>query len=214
MFLVDSDELPADLLANSSVRDLAPRELLYRRGEPATSVYAVLRGRVQLLSCTTEGKQVPLYVARPGECVSEAALFAEVYCSDVVAEVQSRVRAFPKLVLQQTLRESPKLAAEFMALQTERFNWIRTSLELRALRSARERILQYMRTASASNSNTVRMDRPLKRIAEDLSLSHETFYRTLTQLVDEGVVCRTKASLSLRKVTKCTEREAIRSFDD
>jgi CRP-like cAMP-binding protein len=204
MFLVHSDELPPDLVATASLRDLAPGELLYRRGDPAQAVYAVLHGLMQLFSCTTEGKQVPLYVARSGECVSEAALFGEVYCSDAMAEVQSRVRAFPKKALQNTLREHPKLAAEFMALQAERFNWIRSSLELRALRSARERILQYLRISSSAGPQAVRVDRPLKRIAEDLSLSPETFYRTLTQLVDEGLVRRTKGTLSLQKRVICS----------
>jgi CRP-like cAMP-binding protein len=116
-----------------------------------------------------------------------------------MAEVQSRVRAFPKKALQNTLRERPKLAAEFMALQAERFDWIRSSLELRALRSARERILQYLRMSCSAGPQAVRIDRPLKRIAEDLSLSHETFYRTLAQLVDEGLVRRTKETLGLQK---------------
>ena len=197
MFLVHPDRLPADLLATSSLRDLAPGEILYHRGDPAGAVYAVLQGRVQLFFYTTEGKQVPLYVARSGECISEAALFADVYCSDVMAEVQSRVLGFPKGALQNALRERPHLAAEFMALQAQRFNRMRINLELRALRSARERILQHLGMSSFDGLRAIYMDRPLKRIAEDLGLSHETFYRTLTQLIREGLVLRTKRTLSL-----------------
>jgi len=197
MFLVHPDRLPTDLLTTSSLRDLAPGEILYYGGDPAGAVYVVLQGRVQLFFYTTEGKQVPLYVARSGECVSEAALFADVYCSDVMAEVQSRVRGFPKEALQNTLRECPHLAAEFMALQAQRFNRMRINLELRALRSARERILQYLQMSSLDGLRAIYIDRPLKHIAEDLGLSHETFYRTLTQLIGEGLVLRTKRTLSL-----------------
>ncbi len=197
MFLACADWLPADLLRASSVRDLAPQNTLYHQGDRAQAVYVVLHGRLQLFSCTAEGKKVALYVVRCGECVSEAALFAELYCSDVVAEVRSRVRAFPKEALQKTLCAHPKLAKEFMALQAQQFNRIRLTLELRALRSARERILQYLRMLSPPGSRAVRLDRPLKSMAEDLNLSHETFYRTLAQLIEEGSILRTKSSLSL-----------------
>jgi DNA-binding Lrp family transcriptional regulator len=41
------------------------------------------------------------------------------------------------------------------------------------------------------------LDRPLRYMAEDLGLSHETFYRILRRLVDEGVVIRTARTLQL-----------------
>jgi len=200
LFLAHLKRLPEGLVATSSVRDLAPNEFLYHRGDPATAVHVVINGRVRLLCVSSEGKQVPLYVARSGECVSEHCLFAETYCSDVIAEVRSQVRAFPQDALRSTLLEYPKLIAEFMSLQTQRFNRIRLSLELRSLRSARERIRQYLGLASSS-SGTVRLDRPLKYIAEDLGLAYETFYRTLGQLVDEGVVIRTARTLHLSEKT-------------
>jgi len=209
MFLSRPAELPPELLAASTSRDLDPGSVLYRRGDRASSVYVVFYGRLKLVSCTTEGKPVPLYVVRSGECVSEAALFADVYCSDVIAEVHSRVRAFPKECLQSALRDRPLLAAEFMALQTRRFNRLRIILEIRVLRSARERVLQYLRMADSSGLQTTRMDRPLKFLAEDLGLTHESFYRTLTQLIDEGLVVRTKGTLRLqeRAVSQPAEAE-------
>jgi CRP/FNR family transcriptional regulator, dissimilatory nitrate respiration regulator len=195
MFLAEPERLPEGLVATSSVRDLAPHEFLYHRGDPATAVHVVINGRVRSLCVSSEGKQLPLYVVRSGECVSEHCLFAETYCSDVIAEVHSQVRAFPQDALRRTLLEYPKLSVEFMSLQTQRFNRIRLSLELRSLRSARARITQYL--LASSLSGTVRLDRPLRYMAEDLGLSHETFYRILRRLVDEGVVIRTARTLQL-----------------
>ena len=201
MFLARPNQLPQNLLAASSLRELPSGGILYRRGDSAQAVYVVLNGRLQLHSCTSEGKLVPLYVVRPGECVSEAALFADVYCSDVVAEVPSRLRAFPKEALKNALRKFPELAEEYMSLQAERFNKIRIRLEIRALRSARERVLQYLRLSSSPGVEAIHMDRPLKCLAEEINLSPESFYRTLTQLIGEGWVIRTKGILSLRERT-------------
>lgn len=199
MFLAQLKRLPESLVATLSLRDLAPQEFLYRQGDPARAVHVVITGRVRSVCVTSEGKKLPLYVARAGECVSEHCLFAETYCSDAVAEVRSQVRAFPQDALRRTLGQRPELAAEFMTLQTQRFNRIRLSLELRSLRSARERIAQYLCLASSS-SGTVRLDRPLKYIAEDLGLSHETFYRILAGLVGEGRVIRTRSTLQLLEI--------------
>lgn len=197
MFLFRNGDLPEDLKAATRSHDLARGETLYRQGEPAQAVFAVEYGRLQLCTSTSDGKQVPLYTVRSGECVAEAALFAQNYCSDVVAEVRSRVRSFPVKTLQDTLRKRPDLAAEFMALQAQRCNTLRISLELRSLRSARCRILQYLQIAASAGSTTITLDRTLKNLADDLGLTHETFYRTLSQLIAEGLVKRTRNTIGL-----------------
>lgn len=194
-FLLCPDRLPADLRAAVSYRDLAAGQMLYYRGDPANAIFAVERGRLRLFSYTSEGKQVPLYVVSPGECVSEAALFADAYCGDVVAEMPSRVAAFPKKPLLMAFQRDPAFAAEFMQKLTRRFNLLRVRLELRSLESARERILQYLLVTAPPGQTSVTLDRPLKSIADDLGLSHESFYRTLTALIKEGLITRTKAAI-------------------
>lgn len=163
------------------------------------SMFALEYGRLQSCITTTDGKQVPLYTVRPGECVQEEALFQNHHCSDVVAEIRSRVRSFPIIAVKEALRQRPDLAAEFMALQGMRFSTLRVSLELRSLRSARSRIMQFIGTSAPTGSNTVTLDRTLKNIAYDLGLTQEVFYRTLAQLIEEGLVRRTKHSIALGK---------------
>jgi CRP-like cAMP-binding protein len=192
MFLLRLDRLPSELRALVRHRELIAGETLYHRGDPAVAIFAVERGRVQLLSHTSEGRPVPLYVVRPGECVSEAALFAESYCGDVVAEVASRVAVFPKQSLLSAFHNHPSIADEFMALLTKRFNMLRIRLELRNLHSARERILQYLVVTAAPGQARMALDRPLKSIADDLGLTHECFYRTLAQLTQDGIIRRRK----------------------
>jgi len=197
MFLFRTGDLPEQLTAEVRSHDLDRGDTLYRQGEPVEAVFAVEYGRLQLCTSTSEGRQVPLYTVRTGECVAEAALFAQNYCSDVVAEIRSRVRSFPINTLRDTLRKRPDLAAEFMALQATRCNTLRISLELRSLRSARSRILRFIEISAPQGSDTVTLDRSLKNVADDLGLTHEVFYRTLKGLIEEGVVKRTKNTLEL-----------------
>jgi CRP/FNR family transcriptional regulator, dissimilatory nitrate respiration regulator len=165
------------------------------------SVFALEYGRLQSWVATTDGKQVPLYTVRSGECVLEEALFQDFHFSAVVAEIRSRVRSFPISAVKAALRQRPDLAAEFMALQGKRFSALSLSLELRSLRSARSRIMQFIRASAPAGSNGFRLDRTLKNIADDLGLTHEVFYRTLAKLIKEGRVRRTKNSIALNEAS-------------
>lgn len=198
MFLLRPERLPSELKAMVTHRQLTAGQLLYHRGDRASAVFAVERGRLQLFSYTTEGKPVPLYVIRGGECVSEASLFAETYCGDVVAEVASSVAVFPKAALLSAFHSDPEMSNEFTTLLTKRFNMLRIRLELRNLQSARERILQYLMVTAAPGQTSVDLDRPLKSIADDLGLTHECFYRIFAQLVKEGSVVRRRGSIAFR----------------
>jgi CRP-like cAMP-binding protein len=195
MFLLSPEKLPAELLALVKHRNLTEGERLYHRGDRALAVFAVEKGRLHLLSQSSDGRPVTIYVARAGECVSEAALFSERYCSDVVAEMASRVAVFPKMSLLEVLRKRPELSEEFMAMLAKRFNEVRVRLELRNLQSARERVVQYLTLAVTPGNDEVVLDRPLKYIAEDLGLAPESFYRTLAQLVRDGFITRKGRSI-------------------
>ena len=170
MFLFRTGDLPEQLTAETSSRDVARGETLCRQGETVKAVFAVEYGSLQLCTSTSDGRQVPLYTVQSGECVAEAALFADNYCSDVVAEIRSRVRCFPIKALRDTLSARPDLAAEFMALQAARCNTLRIKLELRSLRSARSRILRFIEISASPGSKTVTLDRTLKNIADDLGI--------------------------------------------
>ena len=186
-----------DLLAATVCRRVEKGGYLYRRGDPAVHVFMVERGRMCLYSTTSEGSTVPFYVVHPGEWVSEAALFADAYCGDVRAEVPSHVRVFPKATLLSAIREDPDLAHQFMAAQARRGQALRIRLELRQVRSARERVLQYVRAMATPDGDSFSLERPLKSLADDLGLCPESLYRTVAQLVKDGAIRREKRAIYL-----------------
>ena len=193
--LLHFENFPPEVRSLVRYRCLNQGERLYSQGDAAESVFCVLSGFLGLLNHTPEGNIVPLYVIGPGEYVSEAALFADRYCSDVVAETPSRVSIYPKEAVLAALDKDPALAREFMVLQSRRFNLLRARLELRSIRSARERVIRYLEIAKLPGSSATLTDRPLKSIAKDIGLTHETLYRTLARLRREGVIPRNGKAL-------------------
>jgi len=139
---VASDPLPASLEARSTIRSLAPGELLFRQGDPAAAIYKVESGRLRLIRRTVDDHLVILHTARRGEFFAEASLFADAYHCDAVAAVQSSVRVYQKEFVIKALRTDPALAEAFMARLANQLQELRARMELRNFRSARERVLR------------------------------------------------------------------------
>src|ERR1700751_3318545 len=134
------DSLPASLESGSAVRVLAPGELLFRQGDPAAAIYKVESGRLRLIRRTVDDHLVILHTARRGDFFAEASLFAEAYHCDAVAAEQSGVRVYPKPIVMDALRTDPSLAEAFMARLAHQLQELRALMELRNIRSARERV--------------------------------------------------------------------------
>lgn len=181
------------------LRQFAAGDVLFRQGDAATAIYAVKSGRVRLLRRTVDDHLVVLHTARNGESFAEAALFSEVYHCDAVAAVPSRIWRYPKDQLLAALRANPSLWEAFVARLARQVQGLRSRLELRNIRSARERVFQYLLLAAGPDGRTVALDGQLQDIAADLGLTREAFYRTVASLEAKGVIARTEQAIVLRK---------------
>jgi len=118
---------------------LAPSDLLFRQGNPAAAIYKVESGRLRLIRRTVDDHLVILHMARRGELFAEASLFADAYHCDAVAAALSSVRVYPRAIVMDALRTDPALAEAFMARLARQLQELRARMELRNIRSARER---------------------------------------------------------------------------
>ena len=144
------DALPPSLEAGSIVRVLSPGELLFRQGDRAAAIYKVESGRLRLIRRTVDDHLVILHMARRGELFAEASLFADAYHCDAVAAALSSVRVYPRAIVMDALRTDPALA-EAMARLARQLQELRARMELRNIRSARER--QIMRVHGSHRSS-------------------------------------------------------------
>jgi CRP-like cAMP-binding protein len=176
------------------------------QGDGATAIYAVESGRVRLVRRTVDDHLVVLHTAQAGDVFAEAALFSRAYHCDAIAAVPSRVWRYPKGQLLPALRANPDLSEAFMARLARQVQGLRSRLELRNIRSARERVFQYLLLAAGSDGRTVTLDGPLQDMAADLGLTREALYRTLAALEADGVISRREQAIVVRKAL---ERHAV-----
>lgn len=71
-------------------------------------------------------------------------------------------------------------------------------MELRNIRSARERVLQYLRLRVHGRS--IAVEGQLQEIAAEIGITREALYRTLAALEAEGCLTRTQTTILLKKI--------------
>jgi CRP-like cAMP-binding protein len=194
-----ADPLPSSLEAGGIVRVLAPGELLFRQGDAAVAIYRVESGRLRLIRRTVDDHLVILHTAQCGELFAEASLFADEYHCDAVAAAQSSVRVYPKEIVMGALRTEPAFAEAFMAQLAHQLQELRARMELRNVRSARDRVLQYLRLRAGIDGRSIAMEGHLQDIAAEIGMTREALYRALAALETEGHLSRTETAILLKK---------------
>jgi CRP-like cAMP-binding protein len=178
-------------------RTLAGAETLFREGDQTFAIFSVRRGRVRLVRHLADGSPVLLYIAHDGDTFSEAALFSPIYHCNAIADVDSEIEIHPKDILSRSLAEDPQAARTFMAHLARQVMDLRSRLEIRNIRSAKERVIQFLLLEGNEMDRKVTFARPLKDIAGDIGLTHEAFYRTLAKLESSGKIARNGRTITL-----------------
>lgn len=132
---------------------------VFSQGDPASAVYVVEEGRVRLFRILEDGAALILYVAGAGETFAEASLSATHYHCDAIAEINSVVLALPKVDLLTLMTTNPARGITFVLALASQVRDLRTKLELRNIRSAKERVLAWLRLRTADNSPPASLNR-------------------------------------------------------
>ncbi|SMH61561.1 Crp/Fnr family transcriptional regulator [Azospirillum agricola] len=180
------------------LRNLKAGEALFRQGDAAVAVCRVDRGRVRLVRHLEDGASVALHVANAGETFAEAALWADVYHCDCVAEAAlTTVTMVPKAALLDALEGDADASLALARGLAAQVRELRARLEIRNIRSAPERIMAWLRMQASGDPPAVRLERPWTEIATEVGLTHEALYRSLAVLAHTGRIARGNRTVTL-----------------
>lgn len=179
-------------------RKLAAGEKLFLLGDRTAGFYEVVEGRVRLTRVDAGGREATLHVASAGDLIAEASLFSPVYHCDAVAITDAVVRLYPKAATLAEFRRDPDAAKAFMEMLAHQVMTLRTQLERRNIRSARDRVRHFLSANAGADGRTIALRGTLKDLASELGLTHEAFYRALARMVADGEIERTEKTIRLR----------------
>ena len=171
-------------------------QILFGQGDPTRGMFILSTGRARLVRHAADGAPVILHLVTPQESFAEPSLFAEVYHCDCQISAKSRIMHLPKADMRRLLAEDAQIADAFMARLASQVRHLRTGLELRNIRRAEERLLAALRLHAGPDGKIV-LPETFKALAAQLGMAHETLYRALAKLQQDGHIHRKAGAIGL-----------------
>lgn len=160
-------------------------EMLFRVGKPVRSLFCVATGEVQLVRHDLRGTKIVLQRSRGG-FIAEASLGSKAYHCDGVVSETGMLLCFPLAAFRAALEEDAPFRNVWMGLLAREVRKLRAQCERLSLNGAAERIIHYIESEGIHDAITLNQSR--KAWASELGLSHETLYRTLKRLGNQGLL--------------------------
>jgi CRP-like cAMP-binding protein len=197
MIMVVNDWLHRVVRSAAVEHKLAAGEALFRSGDRTIGLYEVLKGKVQLTRIDASGRESVLYIAGVGDILAEASLFSPTYHCDAIATADAVVRLYPKAAILREIQHDPMAAQSFMAILADQIMKLRTKLQQRDIRSARDRVRHYLALNVCADGHTVELPGTAKDFAAELGLTHEALYRALADMAADGEIERLKGRIRI-----------------
>lgn len=171
--------------------------MLFRRGDPTRHMFGILEGQACLRRTTFEGAELIIHRAHEGDLFAEAALFSDAYHCDGQALAGSRVAMLSKPAVLNLMQDDGAFAEAFCQRLAGQVQRLRSNIELRAIRSADERIIAALSLRVGTGETNYELAGTWKGFAQEIGLSHEALYRALKRLELANRVQRQGRSIQL-----------------
>ena len=171
-------------------------ETLFQQGGQVERIYCVKSGKIKLTRNTIEGTPITLHIAQSGETFAEASLFSDQYHCSAIADSKTEISYFRKSDLLNYLEQNPAAMKNLLITFSHQVRALRAINEIKNIRSAKERILAFIRSEMNDDKQVV-LSMSLKDVAHRIGLAHETFYREINKLENAGQIVRYDGGIKL-----------------
>jgi CRP-like cAMP-binding protein len=188
------DELDA-LARMARSRAFADGDVIFRKGDEASGLFLVVRGRVKISSGSRDGREVVLNLLGPGEVFGEVALIdGGERTAEAVACEPVRLLVLDRGPLIALLEANPALMLRMLVTLTQRVRWVSDRLEdavflgLPARLAKRLLFLGQHFGVDTSRGRRLTVSLPQRELASHMSVARETVNRQLQEWRDAGLI--------------------------
>ena len=195
-------------------QEFADGQPIFAKGDPASGMSAVLRGRVRIVSYSIDGKEVVLRVVEPGEVFGEIALIdGSERTADAVASGDTRLLCLDRRDFLPFLEANPGLSVELLKVLCKRLRATSEQLEDFSFLDLRARLAKCLlhladRYGETDGAGT-RITLPLSQqfLAAMMGTSREAVNKRLREWEREGVLALGRESVTL------LDRDSLEQID-
>jgi CRP-like cAMP-binding protein len=143
-----------------------------------------------------------MHTAKAGEWVAESSLYIDRYHCDAVADGVTVASSVNKAGLLARFAAEPQRCLAFSRVLADRLRHLRAVHEIVRIRKADERVMHWFHLHASGNPPVVHVDRSWSRVAEDVGLSREAFYRTMAALRRSGAIADRDGTVTITHASR------------
>lgn len=171
-------------------REFDAGHMLFREGRPATAVFVVLEGHVEV-SRSANGRMYVLHHERAGGTLGEVPVFSGTpYLANATARLACTCLTVSAASIRRLVAIDPHLASWVIDRLGARIVELVKRLESASALSTTQRIARYLYSRSERTSGRFRLGMSQEEVARELGTVREVVSRTLSRLSDERVIER------------------------
>ena len=165
------------------------QQMIFRQGQECPGVYVVDGGMVRVFKTAPTGKEHVLHMVGPGQTFAEVAAIGGFPCpAHAEAVVRTACVLIPLDRFRHAMAQDHQLCLEMM---TGLSFWVRRLISLMedlVLRDALGRTARFLLESDVASDGTVKLPSLKRHVASHLNLTSETLSRTLSRLIEAGLV--------------------------
>lgn len=192
------EHVPHELRQATQCKNMTAGDTLFRIGDSVCNLFCVVTGEVQLVRHDLRGTKIVLQRSRGG-FFAEASLGSAAYHCDGLAIETGMLLCFPLDAFRTSLDQNTSFRNVWMDQLAREVRKLRAHCERLSLNGAAERIVHYIESEGINDAVT--LNQPRKAWASELGLSHESLYRTLKRMSDQGVLRIDGSKISLVRIS-------------
>jgi CRP-like cAMP-binding protein len=201
---LEPDELKR-LAATTTLANHPAMGTIFQKGDPGSSMMAVIRGRVKICSRSVDGKELVLNILGPGGLFGEIALLdGEPRTADAVALEETDLLILDRARFIPVLAAHPDMALRLLGVLCKRLRQTNESLEdtlfLQAPSRLARALLRLVPTFGKSVEDGMLLDIKLsqQQLAGLVGISRESVNKQLNEWQRDGLIALTKSIITLR----------------
>ena len=183
----------ANIAAVTVVKSLEKGEYLFHEGDPASGIYVIQRGAVNVHRVTAAGKEQVIHVFRTGDSFAEVALAAPTgYPADARALESTQVLLVQKDGFLALLKRQPELALRMLGSMSSHLRVLVGQIEDLTVRDVETRLANWLvkRCPNPQSEAPVKIELAMNKrvLAAELGTVSETFSRTLAKFREQKLL--------------------------
>lgn len=187
--------LPHAVLALCSFKLFNKGSRLFKTGRKPEWMFFVVSGEVTLERLSPQGDSVVLQRTRHG-FVSEASLQSPKYHCDAVVIADAEIIQIPIQILADALSTDPAFAGRWINMLNNEVRRLRLHLERLNMKSVRDRLVHLI--ATEGKDGHLPIPSGVKTLANELGVTHEALYRTISTMQAEGTLKKENSHLVIQ----------------